>query len=163
KGSFNAFMLTMTVLVGAITFTGSVVAFLKLSEKWLTGAPILLPLRHLWNFGGLAVTVVLCVLAVWVVPGVVGGWTLLLVITILSLAIGVGLVIPIGGGDMPVVISLLNSYSGVAGALAGFTINEPALVVAGSLVGASGIILTQIMCKGMNRSLWNVVGGGFGT
>ena len=162
-GGFNGIMLALTVIVGAVTFTGSVVAFLKLAEKGFTGAPILLPARHVLNFGGLGVALVLSALAVWVVPGAVGGWTLLLVVTVLSLLLGVGLVIPIGGGDMPVVISLLNSYSGVAGALVGFTINEPVLVVAGSLVGASGLILTQIMCKAMNRSLWNVVAGGFGT
>jgi H+-translocating NAD(P) transhydrogenase subunit beta len=151
-GGFNAFMLMLTVIVGAVTFTGSIVAFLKLAEKWLKGAPILLPGRHAINFGGLAATLALSALVVWVIPGAFGGWTILLIVTLASLAIGVGLV-----------ISLLNSYSGVAGALAGFTINEPVLVVAGSLVGASGIILTMIMCKAMNRSLWNVMAGGFGT
>jgi H+-translocating NAD(P) transhydrogenase subunit beta len=160
-GGFNAIMLALTVVVGGVTFTGSVVAFAKLSEK-MSGAPILIPRRHLVNFGGLALALVLSALAVWAVPGAFGGWTLLAVVALLSLALGVGLVIPIGGGDMPVVISLLNSYSGVAGALAGFTINEPVLIVAGSLVGASGLILTQIMCKAMNRSMGNVIAGGFG-
>jgi NAD(P) transhydrogenase subunit beta len=163
RSGFEGFMLTLTVIVGAVTFTGSLVAFAKLAEKVLSGAPILLPARHALNLGGLGVVLVLAVLVTWVVGGTTAGWALLLAITVLSLALGVGLVIPIGGGDMPVVISLLNSYSGVAGALAGFTIGEPALVVAGSLVGTSGLILTQVMCKGMNRSLLNVVAGGFGT
>jgi NAD(P) transhydrogenase subunit beta len=160
-GDFNAAMLALTVIVGAVTFTGSMVAFAKLAEK-MTGAPILLPGRHAWNLGGLVVALVLSALAVWVLPGATAGWALLLAIAAISLLVGVGLVIPIGGGDMPVVISLLNSYSGVAGALAGFTIGSTVLVVAGSLVGASGLILTQIMCKAMNRSLGNVMAGGFG-
>jgi NAD(P) transhydrogenase subunit beta len=160
-GAFNAAMLTLTVVVGAVTFTGSLVAFAKLAEK-MSGAPILLPARHALNLGALVVALVLSALAVWVVPGAAAGWTLLGVVSLLSLLVGIGLVIPIGGGDMPVVISLLNSYSGVAGALAGFTIGSTVLVVAGSLVGASGLILTQIMCRAMNRSLGNVMAGGFG-
>jgi H+-translocating NAD(P) transhydrogenase subunit beta len=160
-GTFQAAMLALTVIVGGVTFTGSLVAYGKLSER-VSGAPILVPFRHALNLGGLAVALALSALAIAVVPGATPGWILLLSVTLISLAIGVGLVIPIGGGDMPVVISLLNSYSGVAGALAGFTIGSTVLVVAGSLVGASGLILTQIMCRAMNRSLANVMAGGFG-
>ena len=161
-GGFPGINLMLTIIVGGVTFTGSVVAYLKLAEK-MTSKPVMLPARHVLNFGGLAVCLAISVLAVWVVGGAGFGIAAVTLVALLSLALGVTLVLAIGGGDMPVVISLLNSYSGVAGALAGFTIGEPALVVAGSLVGASGLILTKIMCKAMNRSLWNVVGGGFGS
>ena len=160
-GGFNGVNLLLTVIVGAVTFTGSMIAFAKLAEK-MSGAPMLFPGRHVANAGTFVACLLLSALAVWALPGAGWGWTLILVVGLLSLALGVGLVIPIGGGDMPVIISLLNSYSGIAGALAGFTIDSPVLIVAGSLVGASGIILTQIMCKAMNRSLWNVMFGGFG-
>ena len=161
-GGFPGINLMLTIIVGGVTFTGSVVAYLKLAEK-MTSKPVMLPARHVLNFGGLAVCLAISVLAVWVVGGAGFGIAAVTLVALLSLALGVTLVLAIGGGDMPVVISLLNSYSGVAGALAGFTIGEPALVVTGSLVGASGLILTKIMCKAMNRSLWNVVGGGFGS
>jgi NAD(P) transhydrogenase subunit beta len=161
-GAFAAVNLMLTILVGGVTFTGSVVAFAKLAEVWITGKPVILPARHLLNLAILVGCLVVSALAVWVVAGVAFGVLSIVLVTGLSLALGVTLVLAIGGGDMPVVISLLNSYSGVAGALAGFTIGSPALVVAGSLVGASGLILTQIMCKSMNRSLWNVMAGGFG-
>jgi len=160
-GAFNGVNLMLTVLVGAVTFTGSVIAYLKLAEK-MPGKPILFPGRHLINGGMFLASLLISILVVWTVKGSGGAMTLICLTALLALALGVGLVIPIGGGDMPVIISLLNSYSGVAGALAGFTINEPVLIVAGSLVGASGIILTKIMCKAMNRSLMNVVFGGFG-
>ncbi|MCC6464595.1 MAG: NAD(P)(+) transhydrogenase (Re/Si-specific) subunit beta [Planctomycetes bacterium] len=160
-GWFGAINLCLTVLVGGLTFTGSVIAYLKLAEK-MSGKPILLPARHAINIGLIVVSLLLTVLMVWAVGSVGVNWGLLVLIAVLSLVLGITLVIPIGGGDMPVVISLLNSYSGIAGALAGFTIGEPVLVVSGSLVGASGIILTQIMCKAMNRSLGNVMFGGFG-
>ena len=161
SGAFNGVNLMLTVIVGAVTFTGSVVAFLKLSEK-MSGKPVLFPGRHLVNAGLFALSLIVSLLVVWTVEGAGGATALICLTAVLALALGVGLVIPIGGGDMPVIISLLNSYSGVAGALAGFTIGEPVLIVAGSLVGASGIILTRIMCKAMNRSLANVVFGGFG-
>ena len=160
-GAFNGVNLMLTVIVGAVTFTGSLIAFLKLSEK-MSGKPVLFPGRHLVNAGLFVASLLISILVVWTVHGTFGGTTLICLTALLALALGVGLVIPIGGGDMPVIISLLNSYSGVAGALAGFTLNEPVLIVAGSLVGASGIILTKIMCKAMNRSLMNVVFGGFG-
>ena len=161
-GGFQGINLMLTIIVGGVTFTGSLVAYLKLAEK-MTSKPIMLPARHALNFGILGLSLLLAVLAVWVVGGAGFGIAAVVVVMCLALVLGVTLVLAIGGGDMPVVISLLNSYSGVAGALAGFTINEPALVVAGSLVGASGLILTKIMCKAMNRSLLNVVAGGFGS
>ncbi len=173
-GWFNGINMVLTVIVGAITFTGSIVAFAKLSEwvntkvlgwtnkKLKLSDPLLLPGRHIINallFLG-AMTLGVCM--VWVAGGKAFGILAIILVTIMALLLGIMLVLAIGGGDMPVVISLLNSYSGVAAALSGFTINSPVLVVAGSLVGASGIILTMIMCKAMNRSLVNVIFGGFG-
>jgi len=160
-GWFGGINLGLTIIVGSVTFTGSIIAFLKLSEK-MSGKPILLPMRHVVNALLVLIPLALAVAVVWFISAPWLITTLLIVITLLTFLLGVTLVIPIGGGDMPVVISLLNSYSGIAGALAGFTIGEPVLVVSGSLVGASGIILTMIMCKAMNRSLANVVFGGFG-
>ncbi len=151
----------LSILIGCVTFTGSVVAYLKLSQK-IQGSPIMLPGRHVLNIvlglGSIAATV--AVVFAPISPAV--GWALIAAITIMTLILGVTLVIPIGGGDMPVVISLLNSYSGLAAAAAGFAINSQVLIVSGSLVGASGLILTRIMCKAMNRSLANVLFGGFG-
>ncbi|MCC6575134.1 MAG: NAD(P)(+) transhydrogenase (Re/Si-specific) subunit beta [Planctomycetes bacterium] len=160
-GGFNGINLMLAILVGAVTFTGSIVAFLKLSEK-MSGKPILVPLRHVINGMLLLVPLALSVLAVWGPGSMALNLTFVIIVSLMALLLGIMLVIPIGGGDMPVVISLLNSYSGVAAALTGFTINSPVLIVSGSLVGASGIILTQIMCKAMNRSLMNVMFGGFG-
>ncbi len=160
-GAFNGVNLMLTVIVGAVTFTGSLIAFLKLSEK-MAGKPVLFPGRHVINAGLFVLSLVISAFVVWTVEGAGAATTLICLTALLALALGIGLVVPIGGGDMPVIISLLNSYSGVAGALAGFTLNSPVLIVAGSLVGASGIILTKIMCKAMNRSLANVVFGGFG-
>ncbi|MBV6515298.1 MAG: NAD(P) transhydrogenase subunit beta [Planctomycetes bacterium] len=160
-GAFTGVNLMLTVIVGGLTFTGSVIAFLKLSEK-IRGVPILLPARHAINVALGLLALGLSALAVWAVSNSVLGVLLLVLVGLLALAMGITLVLAIGGGDMPVVISLLNSYSGIAGALAGFTINSPVLIVSGSLVGASGIILTMIMCKAMNRSLANVMFGGFG-
>ncbi len=151
-GGIAGASLVLTVLVGGLTFSGSLVAFLKLSER-IAGRPILLPGRH-WLNVALAASAV----AAACLPGAAP----LIAVLLLSLALGVTLVIPIGGGDMPVVISLLNSYSGVAAALAGFTLGSPVLVVSGSLVGAAGLILTRIMCKAMNRGLASVMLGGFG-
>lgn len=150
----------LSILIGCVTFTGSIVAYLKLSEK-IKGSPILLPGRHALNiFLGVGALV-----ATFAVVFAVGGgvaWALVAAIIVMTLVLGVTLVIPIGGGDMPVVISLLNSYSGLAAAAAGFAINSQVLIVSGSLVGAAGLILTRIMCKAMNRSLANVLFGGFG-
>ena len=157
---FNGVALALTVLVGCVTFTGSIVAYGKLSGR-LSGAPVMIDNRHLVNLGlGLA-AVLGSVLLIWSGSLFLAGLGLL-ILTAATLTLGVGLVVPIGGGDMPVVISLLNSYSGLAASLAGFTINSPVLIVSGSMVGAAGLILTQIMCKAMNRSLLNVLVGGFG-
>lgn len=152
----------LSILIGGLTLSGSLIAFLKLQGRLRKGAPILLPARHLIS--------VLCILAavgagamfsfiatepdplLYSLLGLVGG----------SLVLGVLLVIPIGGADMPVVVSLLNSYSGLAACAAGFVILNPILIVAGAMVGAAGLILTQIMCVAMNRSLANVLVGGFG-
>ncbi|HET7585556.1 MAG TPA: NAD(P)(+) transhydrogenase (Re/Si-specific) subunit beta [Gemmatimonadaceae bacterium] len=147
----------LTMLIGAVTFTGSLVAFAKLQEM-VTGRAVTYPLQKPINallfLGALAAIVILTVAIAH--PGV------FLALTIISLLLGVLLVIPIGGADMPVVISLLNSYSGIAGAAAGFVLHNNVLIIAGALVGASGIILTQIMCRAMNRSLTNVLFGAFG-
>jgi len=146
------------IVVGAVAFTGSVVAWAKLSEK-MTGKPILFGGQQIVNaliVGGAVVLGALFVL------NPAATYPLLLIIIVLGLVLGVLAVIPIGGADMPIVISLLNSYSGIAASAAGFVIGNNVLIVAGSLVGASGLILTQIMCKAMNRSLTNVLFSGFG-
>ncbi|MEC8322363.1 MAG: NAD(P)(+) transhydrogenase (Re/Si-specific) subunit beta [Pseudomonadota bacterium] len=151
--------MSLGVAIGAITFSGSIIAFAKL-QGTMSGAPIILPLRHMIN------------LLIFV--GIVGGITILcldpsnqtvglfLLITLLSFIIGFLIIIPIGGADMPVVVSMLNSYSGWAAAGIGFTLNNMALIITGSLVGSSGAILSYIMCKGMNRSFISVILGGFG-
>ncbi len=149
-----------SILVGAVTLTGSVVAMLKLAEK-IRGTPIILPARHLILGGTFAAVIVLSVLAGWIWTGGAAA-NLLIIAAVLSGLLGILAVIPIGGADMPVVVSLLNSYSGIAASTAGFVMNNPLLITAGALVGASGIILSQIMCKAMNRSLMNVLVGGFG-
>jgi NAD(P) transhydrogenase subunit beta len=152
--------IVLSILVGGVTFTGSLVAMGKLAEK-IRGTPILLPGRH-WLLGGLTLAAaVLGVLAGWFWTGSTAEYALI-AIAALACAIGVLAVIPIGGADMPVVVSLLNSYSGIAASMAGFVINNALLIAAGALVGASGIILSLLMCKAMNRSLMNVLVGGFG-
>ncbi|MFQ5413551.1 MAG: NAD(P)(+) transhydrogenase (Re/Si-specific) subunit beta [Phycisphaerae bacterium] len=149
----------LSVLIGMVTLTGSLIAFAKL-EGLIGGAPVLLPGRHALNLGLGALVVVLTIY--FARHGHDATWAIVLIFIIAG-ALGVLLTIPIGGADMPVVISLLNSYSGLAAAMTGFVLNNQALIISGSLVGASGIILTRIMCKGMNRSLANVLFGGFGT
>jgi H+-translocating NAD(P) transhydrogenase subunit beta len=148
----------LAVIIGGITFTGSLIAFAKLSEK-MTGKPILFKSQKPVNAGLLAAAVAILIIGALAPQST---YPLFLIAVLISLALGVLAVIPIGGADMPVVISLLNSYSGLAASAAGFVIMNNVLVVAGCLVGASGIILTQIMCKAMNRSLSNVLFSGFG-
>ena len=145
------------VFIGAVTLTGSIVAFLKLSAK-MKSAPLLLPARHWLNLGAVVVSLGLMV---WFVadPNLVP----LAIMTAIALAFGWHLVASIGGGDMPVVISMLNSYSGWAAAATGFLLNNNLLIVAGALVGSSGAYLSYIMCLGMNRSFLSVIAGGFGT
>ncbi len=148
----------LAVLIGGVTFTGSMVAWGKLSQK-LPGRPILFPGQQVLNL-----IIMLCALGLSVafVIDPAGMYVPFLMLVGASLVLGVLITIPIGGADMPVVISLLNSYSGLAGCAAGFVISNTVLIVSGSLVGASGIILSSIMCKAMNRSLSNVLFGGFG-
>ena len=150
--------LALGVAIGAVTFTGSVIAFAKLNGN-MSGAPILLPARHLINIGlGLGMVFLIGILigtqgtATWAFWGVFA----------LALILGATLIIPIGGADMPVVVSMLNSYSGWAAAALGFTLENIALIITGALVGSSGAILSYIMCKAMNRSFFSVILGGFG-
>jgi H+-translocating NAD(P) transhydrogenase subunit beta len=148
--------MSLGVAIGAVTFTGSVIAFLKLSGR-MSGAPILLPARHAIN---IALAVALVALVVWFFEAQqhIAFW----LIAAASFLLGALIIVPIGGADMPVVISMLNSYSGWAAAGIGFTLGNSALIVTGALVGSSGAILSYIMCKGMNRSFISVILGGFG-
>ena len=146
------------IFVGAITFSGSVIAFLKL-QGLMKSAPVILPLRHVISIG---IFTIILVCSYLILIGSQYDQVLFLVISILSLALGLLLIIPIGGADMPVVIAVLNSYSGFAAAIIGFTLNNLALVITGALVGSSGAILSYIMCVAMNRSFFSVIMGGFG-
>ena len=148
--------MSLGVAIGAITFTGSIIAFLKLDGR-MSGKPILLPFRHVVNA---AIAIALVVLVVMLVT--TQSTTIFWLIVALSLLLGVLIIIPIGGADMPVVVSMLNSYSGWAAAGIGFTLGNLALIITGALVGSSGAILSYIMCKGMNRSFISVILGGFG-
>ena len=148
--------LGLGIAIGAITFSGSVIAFLKLAGK-MSGAPIMLPGRHVINLGTLAAIIGLTAYftqdqGLWIIA----------TITALSFLIGFLLIIPIGGADMPVVVSMLNSYSGWAAAAMGFTLHNTAMIITGALVGSSGAILSYIMCKAMNRGFFSVIAGGFG-
>src|SRR3982751_5804400 len=148
--------MSLGVAIGALTFTGSVIAFLKLSAR-MSGAPIILPFRHVINI------VLALLLVVFIIGLVMSGSALdFWLITIIALALGVLMIIPIGGADMPVVISMLNSDSGWAAAGIGFTLGNSALIITGALVGSSGAILSYIMCHAMNRSFISVILGGFG-
>jgi NAD(P) transhydrogenase subunit beta len=155
--TFTTIVLVLTLLIGGVTFSGSMIAFAKL-QGLMGGSPTLLPARHVVN-GGLGILVLVLGAVLVASPG---AWFFHVIITVIALALGVLLTIPIGGADMPVVISLLNSYSGLAVAMTGLVLSAPVLVTVGSLVGAAGLILTKIMCDGMNRSLANVLFGGFG-
>src|SRR5438094_422804 len=148
--------MSLGVAIGAVTFTGSVIAFLKLSGR-MSGAPIILPARHAINIA-LAVAIVALIVFFARAESHLAFWLL----TFAAFAFGVLIIIPIGGADMPVVISMLNSYSGWAAAGIGFTLGNSALIITGALVGSSGAILSYIMCKGMNRSFIAVILGGFG-
>ncbi len=148
--------MSLGVAIGAITFTGSVIAFLKLSGR-MSGKPITLPARHVINIL-LAAALVFFIVSFYLHQATFEFW----VIVALALVLGILIIIPIGGADMPVVISMLNSYSGWAAAGIGFTLGNTALIITGALVGSSGAILSYIMCKGMNRSFISVILGGFG-
>jgi NAD(P) transhydrogenase subunit beta len=149
------------ILIGGLTFTGSIVAFLKLSAK-ISGKPLLLPARHWLNLALLVSAIVLCFS--FVNQSAAGGGTLpLLLMTLIAFAFGVHMVMAIGGADMPVVVSMLNSYSGWAAAATGFMLSNDLLIVVGALVGSSGAILSFIMCRAMNRKFIAVIAGGFGT
>src|SRR6201996_6445238 len=150
--------MSVGLAIGAITFSGSLIAFAKL-QALMSGSPITFAGQHWLNLG-LAVLLLLLVIS-FVISG--GNQPLFWLIALLSLGLGFLIIIPIGGADMPVVVSMLNSYSGWAAAGIGFTIQNLALIITGSLVGSSGAILSYIMCKGMNRSIFNVLLGGFGT
>jgi H+-translocating NAD(P) transhydrogenase subunit beta len=148
--------MSIGVAIGAFTFTGSVIAFLKLNGN-MSGKPIILPQRHLLH---IALGIVLVALVVWF--AMTGNTLAFWLVTLVALALGGFMIIPIGGADMPVVVSMLNSYSGWAAAGIGFTLGNTALIITGALVGSSGAILSYIMCKAMNRSFISVILGGFG-
>jgi H+-translocating NAD(P) transhydrogenase subunit beta len=151
--------LGLGVAIGAITFSGSVIAFLKLAGK-MSGSPIMLPGRHILNLGTL--TAIIGLTAYFAIMPTAGAEWAFWTIVVLSFIIGFLLIIPIGGADMPVVVSMLNSYSGWAAAAMGFTLHNSAMIITGALVGSSGAILSYIMCKAMNRSFLSVIAGGFG-
>jgi NAD(P) transhydrogenase subunit beta len=157
----NRIELFIGTFVGAITFSGSVIAFGKLSGKYkfrlFQGAPVVFPGQHMLN---LALAIVMLALGLWFAA--TEQWGPFALMTLIAFVLGVLIIIPIGGADMPVVVSMLNSYSGWAAAGIGFSLNNSMLIIAGSLVGSSGAILSYIMCKAMNRSFFNVILGGFG-
>ena len=157
----NRLELFIGTFVGAITFSGSVIAFGKLSGKYkfrlFQGAPVVFAGQHMVN---LVLALVMLGCGIWFM--LTQDWTPFVIMTIIAFILGVLIIIPIGGADMPVVVSMLNSYSGWAAAGIGFSLNNPMLIIAGSLVGSSGAILSYIMCKAMNRSFFNVILGGFG-
>jgi len=157
-----AITICLTLIIGWVTFTGSMVAFAKLRGMTIGGVrlgnPIVFPMQHPLNL----LLLILATLLTIVVAVNAGAWWAVILIILIAFAGGVFITIPIGGADMPVVVSLLNSYSGLAACAAGFVLKNNGLIISGALVGASGLILTNIMCKAMNRSFWNVMAGGFG-
>ncbi len=161
----NRLELFIGTFVGAVTFSGSVIAFGKLSGKYkfrlFQGAPVRFAGQHILNLA-LAIAIIALGLVFCFADGVAPSWTPFIIMAALSFVLGVLIIIPIGGADMPVVVSMLNSYSGWAAAGIGFSLNNSMLIIAGSLVGSSGAILSYIMCKAMNRSFFNVILGGFG-
>jgi NAD(P) transhydrogenase subunit beta len=161
----NRLELFIGTFVGAVTFSGSVIAFGKLSGKYkfrlFQGAPVSFPGQHMLN-AAIAITLIALGLVFCFSDAVEPAWTPFIIMTVLAFILGVLIIIPIGGADMPVVVSMLNSYSGWAAAGIGFSLNNSMLIIAGSLVGSSGAILSYIMCKAMNRSFFNVILGGFG-
>ena len=159
--SIHVMEIYIGVLIGAVTFTGSVIAFGKLSGK-ITGKPVLLPARHLLNLAGLLVVIYYGYVFA-TADSIQAGMLPLIVMTAIALLFGVHMVMAIGGADMPVVISMLNSYSGWAAAATGFMLSNDLLIVVGALVGSSGAILSYIMCRAMNRNFISVIAGGFGT
>ncbi|QYJ08140.1 NAD(P)(+) transhydrogenase (Re/Si-specific) subunit beta [Qipengyuania flava] len=158
-GAVSKVEMGLGIAIGAITFSGSVIAFAKLSGR-MSGSPILLPARHVINLGTLAAIIVLT--ALFAMAGPAETMPLIVALTVLAFLIGFLLIIPIGGADMPVVVSMLNSYSGWAAAAMGFTLGNTAMIITGALVGSSGAILSYIMCRAMNRSFISVIAGGFG-
>ena len=154
----NAQANAVPMAIGAITFSGSVIAFLKLNGN-MSGSPIMLPARHVINLG--TIVAILVLTAMFAHSNPVPEWVFP-VILVLAFVIGFLLIIPIGGADMPVVVSMLNSYSGWAAAAMGFTLGNSAMIITGALVGSSGAILSYIMCRAMNRSFISVIAGGFG-
>ena len=161
ENAFHMGEVGIAVFIGAVTLTGSIIAYLKLAGK-ISGKPLTLPGRNALN---LLMLVVIIVCIAWLVntKGLEAGLIPLGIITVVSLVLGLHLVMAIGGGDMPVVVSMLNSYSGWAAAMAGFTLGNDLLIITGALVGSSGAYLSYIMCKGMNRNFISVILGGFGS
>ncbi len=161
-GAVHLVEVALGVLIGAYTFTGSVIAYLKLSAK-MSSKPLTLPGRNFLNLGAFALFFALMLVFVTTShQNPVLGWVLIVLIALVGFALGFHMVAAIGGGDMPVVVSMLNSYSGWAAAAAGFMLNNNLLIITGSLVGSSGAILSYIMCRAMNRSFISVILGGFG-
>ncbi|MDD7384208.1 MAG: NAD(P)(+) transhydrogenase (Re/Si-specific) subunit beta [Actinomycetaceae bacterium] len=160
ENAFHMGEVGLAVFIGAVTLTGSIIAYLKLSAK-INGAPWMLPAHNIVN---VVIILVSIGLMVWLgySRGVSGGIAPLILITVLALVLGITLVMAIGGGDMPVVVSMLNSYSGWAAAMAGFTLGNDLLIITGALVGSSGAYLSYVMCQAMNRSFISVILGGFG-
>lgn len=161
ENAFHMGELGLAVFIGAVTFTGSIVAYLKLSAK-ISGRPLTLPGRNFLNLGAIILSLALIV---WMsyTRSLGAGLLPLILLTVIALLLGAHLVLAIGGGDMPVVVSMLNSYSGWAAAMAGFTLGNDLLIITGALVGSSGAYLSYIMCQAMNRSFISVILGGFGS